>query len=106
MIDASSVAEIVGQYQRHGWKLRRALLSSDLSNLLAASLGNVERIESDLDALWFSRFSNPETEAWELRRLAGSPFALLTAVGKDAPLEEREDALSQIEEKMRERAFA
>lgn len=106
MIDASSVAEIVAQYQKHGWTLRRALLSPEGTIAFGGLLGNIEQLESDFDALWFSRFSKPELESWELRRLTALPFALLTAASNDAPVEEREAALSEIEEEMRERTFA
>lgn len=106
MIDASSVAEIVAQYQKHGWTLRRALVSPEARVSFADLLRNIDQLDSDFDALWFSRSSKPEIEAWELRRLSALPFALITATSNDAPIEEREAALWEIEEEMRERTFA
>lgn len=106
MIDASAVKEIVEQYRKHGWELRRALLSAETRMLFAGLFLNVETIESDLDALWFSRRSRPDMEAWELRRLSALPFALVTGVSSAAPPEERDATLSETENEMRERTVA
>lgn len=106
MIDATAVGEVIAQYNKHGWTLRRALLSYDSKPDIPAFDGSVKLIESDLHALWFSRRSEPEREAWELRRLAGSPFALVTVVPTNAAADELEAALAQIETDMRERTIA
>lgn len=106
MIDATAFGEIVAQYERHGWKLRRALLSDDGRIAFANVLGDADVADADLDALWFSRQSNPDVEAWELRRLTVLPFALVTLVQTNATSDELEAALTQIEEDMRERTIA
>ena len=106
MIDAAVVGEIITQYEKHGWKVRRALLSPDSRNLSSHFDESVDMIESDFDALWFSRRSKPESEAWELRRLSSTPFALVTVVPTDAVSGELEAALAQIESDMRERTIA
>ena len=106
MIDAAVVCEIIAQYEKHGWKLRRALLSPDSRNVVSHFDGSVEVIGADLDALWFSRRSQPENEAWELRRLSSTPFALVTVVPTDAATDELEASLAQIESDMRERTIA
>ena len=106
MIDANAVGEIIEQYEKHGWILRRALLSqagrSDLPNMFA----EVEILDSDIDALWFSRRSNPDTEAWELRRLSALPFALVAVVSAGASGDELESTLEQVVDDMRERRIA
>jgi hypothetical protein len=106
MIDAEAVGEILAQYNKHGWTLRRALLSRDSRSGFPQFDGSVKLIKSDLDALWFSRQSKPESEAWELRRLSALPFALVTVVPTDASDAELEAALAQIESDMRERTIA
>ena len=106
MIDANAVAEIVEQYEKHGWTLRRALLSQEGRSALPNALAEVDIYDSDLDALWFSRRSNPESEAWELRRLSGLPFALIAVVPNGASAEELESTLDQVVEDMRERRMA
>jgi predicted Rdx family selenoprotein len=106
MIDPTTVDEIIAQYAKHGWVLRRALLSDDAMRSLAKTLGDVEIQPSDFDAVWFSRRSKPESEAWELRRLSGLPFALVAVVSSDATTEEVEATLSQVVEEMRAKTLA
>lgn len=106
MIDPVIVGEIVSQYEKHGWILRRALLSQEGENASIKLLGDIEIEPSDINALWFSRRSKPESEAWELRRLTGLPFALVAVVSSDASAEELEAALSQVVEEMRAKTMA
>lgn len=106
MIDASAVNEIITQYEKHGWTPRRALLSLEGKILWSAVVGEIQITDSDIDAIWFSRKSQPDTEAWELRRLSGLPFALIAVVATTASDEELESALSQVVAEMRERAIA
>ena len=106
MIDAAAVGEILAQYDKHGWKLRRALLSPDSKSVFSNFDADVELVDSDFDALWFSRRSNPESEAWELRRVTGAPFALVVVVSAEDDGEELEAALAHIEDEMRERILA
>ena len=106
MTDLATVGEIIKQYEKHGWTLRRALLSDESRRTLSNSLGDLEIVSSDLEALWFSRSAKPETESWELRRLTGSPFALVAVIPSNASEEEVESTLAQIADDMRERTFA
>jgi hypothetical protein len=106
MIDAAAVGEIISQYEKHGWTPRRALLSEEGRAAFADAVGTAEIVDSDIDAIWFSRMSKPDTEAWELRRLSGLPFALIAVVSTTAEPEEVESTLSQVVEEMRERTIA
>jgi hypothetical protein len=106
MIDAAAVGEIITQYKKHGWSPRRALLSAEGRSVWTSVIVPIEIIESDIDAIWFSRRSNPGSEAWELRRIAGLPFALIAVVSTTADTEEVESTLSQVVEEMRERTIA
>ena len=106
MTDPATVGEIIKQYEKHGWTLRRALLSDNSRTTLAGTLGEMPITESDLEALWFSRRAKPDTESWELRRLTGSPFALVAVIPSNASEEEVESTLAQVADDMRERTFA
>jgi hypothetical protein len=106
MTDPISVGEIIAQYQKHGWTLRRALLSPDSKSLLVPTMGDTEVTPSDFDALWFSRRSKPESEAWELRRLTGSPFALIAIIYAHMSREEIEATLADVADEMRAKTIA
>ena len=106
MIDPATVGEVIKQYEKHGWILRRALLSNDAGNALSALLGPIEMVSSDLEALWFSRQSKSGSESWELRRLSALPFALVAVIPSVASEEEREEILEQVVDDMRARTFA
>ena len=64
--------QIIAEYARHGWQLRRVLARpSSRAELHAAdSFGDSEMIDAAIDALWFSRPSHAQREAWELRLVA------------------------------------
>ena len=106
MIDTAAIADILALYKKHGWTLRRVLLCAETKHGL--SQPDVELFEaaeiqnSALDALWFSRRSKPDSEAWELRRIYGSPFALVVVIDDAAPKDEREDILTATVERMLE----
>lgn len=106
MIDDAAIGEVIAQYEKHGWKLRRALLSDAADADSIHFDEGVDVVRSDMNALWFSRRSHPDTEAWELRRLSGLPFALIAVVPGNAPTSEIEEALAQVERDMRERTNA
>jgi len=96
MIDAAQVREIIRQYEKHGWTLRRVLLCAKTRESLAVSpenlFGGAPVCESETDAVWFSRAAAAANghEAWELRRLTGAPFALVKVFGADVSETERE----------------
>ena len=106
MIDAASIREIINVYAKHGWSLRRVLLSADLRASLGVETGGLfvgaSLHPSDLDAAWFSREAKNDGTAWEIRHLSAAPFALLVVVQDEAA--ELEDALLDTEERLRETA--
>ena len=101
MDERDSISEILETYKRHGWELRRVLLSPELKERLgntASSLfGDAEVRESDTDAAWFSRRSRPGVVAWELRRFGGTPFAIFRNVPDDTRGDEFEAILKDAE---------
>jgi len=84
MIDASAIKEIIALYKKHGWTLRRILLSAALEKNLSTGLrevfGDAEITPYLLDAAWFSRSSRPQSETWELRSLCAAPFAIVAFI--------------------------
>jgi len=106
MIDPATVGEIIRQYEKHGWKLRRALLSDEARERFSGELGEIDVIESDVDALWFWRKSKPESETWELRRLSALPYALVAVVPTDSDEDEVESTLEQVLDEMRAKTMA
>lgn len=101
---AANIAEILSLYKKHGWTLRRVLLSEALRKGLANSLeklfGETEIRDSEIDAAWFSRPARNDQEAWELRRLSDAPFALFETFDTEDEEEIRDEALGEIEARM------
>ncbi len=88
-------------YEKHGWKLRRVLLTKPVrAGLAEDDLSDLTVETAPIDALWFSRISKPESETWELRRISGSPFALIAVFDKNETAAERESTLREIETRM------
>jgi len=102
------IKEIVGTYEKHGWELRRALLRPETNAALNASGGNSLSLDNgkieaaEVDALWFSRPSTAEREAWELRLLSENPFALFETFERDEPEEDREERRREMEAELRD----
>ncbi len=107
MISQTAVEEIVKLYQKHGWHLRRVLLTAELKNNLTNApetiFGDAEIIESEMDGAWFSRVSNTEQTAWELRHLSASPFAMMEMIDNELGVEERQEVLEMIEDRLSEK---
>lgn len=101
MIDPAEIEAIIGQYTKHGWALRRVLLCSPSDVASAAGrFGSADVRRSIIDALWFTRRSQADQEAWELRRISGSPFALVAILEDRADETERESIVESVERRM------
>jgi hypothetical protein len=105
---AGLVEDILATYRRHNWQLRRALLRPETLAALIddakSTLEDAELIESDFDALWFARPSHAGREAWELRLLSETPYALFEAFAADESEEQREEKRREMERRMRAQA--
>ena len=56
MIDADTIGEILATYQKHGWILRRVLLSAAVKEKIGHKnnlFGKIQVADSDMDAAWF-----------------------------------------------------
>ena len=100
--------EILATYRKHGWRLERVLMTA--ATLAAARAGatqvsptlfeNIAVQESGIDAMWFARPSHEGREAWELRLVAETPYALFELFESDETEEEREDVRREMEARM------
>ena len=104
MIGASAIAEIIATYQKHGWILRRVLLTVTSNKKLGKNkdilFGGVAITVSEIDAAWFSRPQKKGIIAWEIRYLGELPYALLERVDESDP--EFENILRRTEALFRE----
>jgi len=107
VINERQTKEILTQYERHGWNLRRVLLSAESLETLADSIrkalfGETEIVLAEFDAVWFSRraVNNFGSEAWELRNLSGTPFALIEIFEAEDDEEVREEARREMETRL------
>lgn len=102
MIDIAVIGEIIRTYAKHGWILRRVLLTAKVRRLLGDEtsevFGDAHVVESDIDAAWFSRPPKTGEVAWEIRHLSETPFALLEYV--DESSNEFEDKLHEVESRL------
>lgn len=106
MDNAYLLGELVATYRKHGWELRSALLQAPTFAEIQAQepqlLANVPVKEAEIDALWFSRPSHQSREAWELRLLAQSQYALFEAFEPDETEAERDELRREMEARMRD----
>jgi hypothetical protein len=99
--------EIIKQYRAHGWRVARALVRPETrseSNLTETTLADVAMEEAPIDALWFARASHGGREAWELRLVADTPYALFETFEADEAEEDREEVRREMEARLRDYA--
>jgi hypothetical protein len=99
MSSADLFMELTAMYRKHGWQLRSVLLQPETRAELSVE---VPVKEAEFDALWFSRPSHNDREAWELRLLAQTQYALFETFEADETEEERDDLKLEMEARMRE----
>ena len=100
--------EILETYRKHQWVLRRVLLTKEseqsITDQSRALLEGVAIESSTINAVWFSRPSHNEREAWELRLVSEAPYALFETFESNETEAEREDVRREMEARMREYA--
>ncbi len=104
------IHEIIATYARHGWRLRRALVKPETRAILK---GREEEVfegaavrDSTIDALWFARPSHAGREAWELRLVSETPYALFETFEADEVEGDREEVRREMEARLVEYAKA
>ena len=104
----SLFSEAIANYRKHGWSLRRVLLRAttraEIGESSAEIFVDAPVEESPVDALWFARPSHSGREAWELRLVADTPYALFETFEPDEPEEEREELRREMEARLRDYA--
>jgi hypothetical protein len=105
MNQADLFKEIIVTYRKHGWRLERVLVRRKISAEVNAQIqasGESPRIEeAPVDAMWFARTSRGAREAWELRLVAESPYALLETFEAIDTEEAREEVRRKMELRLR-----
>jgi hypothetical protein len=105
MNETDLIREIAATYRKHGWTLRRALLKKELLEKTGDSFdAGAPRVVSEVNALLFSRVSGKNGEAWELRLVSQTPFALFEVLAADISADERNRRLLDMEKRLKERA--
>ena len=104
--------EILEQYRRHGWRLARVLarpetlaeLRGEGEEEAAAVFESAPVKESEVEAMWFTRPAAEGREAWELRLVGDTPYALFELFEPDEAEEDREDVRREMEARLRDYA--
>jgi hypothetical protein len=102
------IGEIIAAYRRHEWRLERVLLSPETHKELTEAerelFEDAGLREAPFDALWFRRPSHAGREAWELRLVAETPYALFETFEADEEEEDREEVRREMEARLNEYA--
>ncbi|HEY0365802.1 MAG TPA: hypothetical protein VGC73_04965 [Pyrinomonadaceae bacterium] len=102
MKSADLFTELTAIYRKHGWQLRSALLRPETRVEIQSLIPDLPVREAEFDALWFSRPSHNNREAWELRLLAQTQYALFETFEADETEEERDDLKLEMEARLRD----
>ena len=108
MSTLEQISEILATYSKHGWRLKRLLLTPEVRAGLAESEREIFEDatveDSSINALWFARPSHAGREAWELRLVAETPYALFETFEADEREEDRQEVRREMEARLREYA--
>ncbi|HEV2707324.1 MAG TPA: hypothetical protein VGV59_15495 [Pyrinomonadaceae bacterium] len=101
--------EILAQYVRHGWRPARVFASAEtLAEMRAAGaeasappeFEGIAVREAEFDGMWFTRPAQGGREAWELRLVGETPYALFELFEPDEEEEDREDVRREMEARL------
>ncbi len=106
MKKADLFTELIATYRTHGWRLQSALMQpqtrAEMGSDATALLGSVPIKQATLDALWFSRPSHNGREAWELRLMTETQYALFETFEADEAEEQRAEVRLEMEARLRD----
>lgn len=101
--------ETIATYRRYEWRLHSILLRHETRTQIDAHTAPDATLlfegapvhSAEYDAAWFTRRSGaPGRDAWELRLIAESPYALFEVFEPDEPEEDRIDVRREMEARM------
>lgn len=96
--------ETISSYRKHGWQLRRMLMCEHTKSALTVSgahdIDGIEPEVTSVDAVWFARPSHAGREAWELRLVGETPYALFEAFERDFDDDLREEKLQEMQARL------
>ena len=106
MNKADLFTELIATYRSHGWELRSALMQpqtrAEIRSEEADLPGALPIADATIDALWFSRPSHNGREAWELRLMAETQYALFETFEADETEEQRDEVRREMEARLRD----
>ena len=104
MAKSDLIIDIRSMYEKHAWQLKSILLRpqtrDELRDYIEGLQDKIKLREAAFDGMWFSRPSHTKGEAWELRLLAETPYALFQRFNADELKENRSQVLKEMEERM------
>lgn len=101
--------ETITTYRRYEWRLHSILLRPETRAQIGAHAALDEPLlfegapvrVAEYDAAWFTRQSGaPNRDAWELRLISESPYALFEIFEPDEPDEDRREVRREMEARM------
>ncbi len=98
--------EIIAAYSKHGWRLMRVLMREETARIYEGfesdAIAGVVPEVAEVNALWFARPSHEGREAWELRLVGETPYALFETFEADETEEEREEVRREMFARLRD----
>ena len=99
--------DVIDRYRTHGWRLARVLVRPETRaglDLSETPFAGALVEEAAVDALWFTRASHNGREAWELRLVGDTPYALFETFEAEEAEEDREELRREMEARLRDYA--
>ena len=84
--------------------MRAETMRESRAELIEAAFAGIAPEEAGVDALWFSRASHAGREAWELRLVGETPYALFETFEADEDEEAREELRREMQARLTEYA--
>ena len=97
MISDAQFQELLAAYEKHGWQLRMLVLE-DVRQAPEGLSRDVSVNNGIVNAAWFSRPPSSGPNAWEIRSLGGTQYALVEHLDEEAP--DFEQRLQQTEQRL------
>ena len=104
MNKSNLIQDLIATYEKHGWSLREVLLKPETRTELQSDSEGFSIREAEVDALWFSRASHKNREAWELRLLEETQYALFETFESDETEDQRNEVKLEMESRLRDYA--